>query len=138
MIEKQIRFFTFWFLVAVTFASWMFAAVYDVRWTGNDYDACLVMYGSNIFIALACAVLFTAHWMRAGRASEVFMFVTLLFYTMVLDYGLQFFVRYCAVCNGFLLPSNIWWWELRSMPRLVIRCYMFGLILGRMFGEKDK
>ena len=140
VIERQIRYGVFGILTAFTFAAYLFAAVYDIRWTGDDYDTCLVMYSLNALIALACAVLFTVHWIHRGHATEVFVFVTFLFYAMALDYGIQFVVRYHSVCDGvqWILPMNSWWWELRSMPRMIISCYMFGLVLGRMFGERDK
>ena len=136
--EKQIRHYSLAVMVLVFFVGYIFTERYDRLWTGTDYDTCLYVYGANTVMTLLCAVLYTVHWFRVKAASEVFAFVTLLFYSMTLDYGMQFFVRYRATCatSYYLIPLDTWWWELRSFPRLVICTYMLILIISRMLESR--
>ena len=144
MTEKVVRHLFLLIVTIIFFIGYVFTEKYDVILTGKDYDTCLYVYGANVLVTAICAILYSMEWYRRKEATEVYAFITLLFYAMTFDYATQFIVRYMVGvkdCYGnvvFFFPLNAWWWEMRGVPRLIVCFYMLILVIGRMVERRRR
>jgi hypothetical protein len=114
-------------------------AVYSAVDYFNLYDACLTMYSLEAAIALSCGILYAWWWYSSGSASDVYRWLTLLFFAQVarLTGNIVVRVNYLSIVEtlpepcGFVKDSALW--TFRNFPEMLVLLFMLALILGRLW-----
>lgn len=138
MTERAARHGFFAFIMVVI------VAIYSVVDVYNLLDECLTMYWLGLGISAICGTLYLWWWLKAkrGRASEVYVWVTLLFYSAVIRLTLNIVARLdylaSAPLDYGLISRGSYAWTLRNSPELVVFSYMLALILGRLWCNVPK
>jgi hypothetical protein len=105
----------------------------------NLYDACLTMYYLEAAIAFTCGVFYIWWWYSSGSASDVYRWLTVLFFAQVIRLIGNITVRlnYLSIVEtlpepcGFVKDSPLW--TFRNFPELLVLVFMLSLILARLW-----
>lgn len=105
----------------------------------NLYDECLTMYYMEALIAFACGILYCWWWYSSGTASDVYRWLTLLFFAQAARLVGNIIVRTGYLVGlgslpeqcGFVKASYLW--TFRNFPELLVLLFMLALIMGRLW-----
>ncbi len=107
----------------------------------NDYsdfmDGCLLVYALSTTAALACACVYGWWWWHTGSATEVYRWVTALFFALVWSDAFILYVRLLYIRGQHeaylsFLESDLW--HLRAAPLVLVQIYMAALVVNRLRG----
>jgi hypothetical protein len=105
----------------------------------NLFDECLTMYYLEMSISFSCAMLYAWWWWKSGSASDVYRWLTILFFAQVIRLIGNIIVRTEYIIQnpsegerlGFIIDSYMW--TFRNFPELIVLIFMLALILGRLY-----
>jgi hypothetical protein len=100
----------------------------------------LIVYGFELFWLIVGDILYTGWWIYNGKASNVYIWVTILLYSMTIECTLEAYARYLYIYDrlnyGSYINSLIWYF--RGVPKIISLVYMSSLILGRILASKNQ
>lgn len=132
--EVRVRYSIFVLLLVVV------NVLYLLGETRNEIDTCLVAYGTEVILSFCCWCLYVTWWIRTGRGSIVYAWLTWLFLAFSLHTGSAFYARFLFITDSraaYELFVNSWLWRWRMFPMAIMLCYMLALVLGRMFSNVE-
>jgi hypothetical protein len=129
MDSKRVRGLIFSFLLLIIIPPIIFV----------DYccllDPTIIIYSATAIISLVCFILYAWWWISLGKASHVYMAITLLFLSTFFTNLMNLFARILFVYDKeenvtIFLNSNIW--QFRSIVGLIIMIYLLSFTISRM------
>ena len=105
----------------------------------SDLDACLMYYGVNSVVSVACAAMFADWWRVKGSASSIFKWITVLLFAISVSQASQFVARWMFVYNncGYETFLHSILWDMRSIPLTVAMIYLLSFALWQRFGRES-
>lgn len=97
-------------------------------------DLTFYLYFYVAVLVAAGALLFSANWIRVGKASRVYRYMTAFFYATAYHQGVNLYSRYlwdteCSELGDYMMLHDSFLWSTRIIPVAVT----LSLLVGRMF-----
>src|SRR5690606_20481546 len=91
-----------------------------------DVNNPLIVYGIELFFLTLCAFFYTWWKYKHKQATNIYNWMTILIYCMMLDTSIEFYARYLYIYDRLdytnLIMSFIW--SFRSIPKIIALIYM--------------
>ena len=132
--QKTVRRTFFLLLFVLTTTIYFIIDIFDI------YDSCLTVYWMELIASLSCGVLYSWWWYSSGSASDVFRWLTVLFFAQAIRLIGNIIVRtnflYGINKLGIAGPPPEYLdilWIFRNFPEFMALLFMLSLILSRIW-----
>lgn len=106
----------------------------------NDITFYLYLYAT--IVVLAGALLFTANWIRIGKASRVYKYMTFFFYATAYQHMVNLYSRYlwndCTALDAYHDLHHSFLWATRVIPVAITLSLLVGRMFHRFFFKRKK
>lgn len=111
-------------------------------------DTCLIdllkdeaawIYGANLLMAIAGTAIFTWWWVRAGRVSTIYAFITIFIVGHLVTNATNLFARMvslsCGPTGAHEVYLHAWWWPKRYYLETIALALLVGTAIKRAFSK---
>jgi len=112
-------------------------------------DMTYYLYLYVTIVTIIGALLFSANWIRVGKASRVYKYMTFFFYGTAYQQIVNLYSRhlwnqdveltgYLDLHASYLDLHASWWWATRTVPVAIALSFLVGRMLHRYFFKRKK
>jgi hypothetical protein len=120
-----------WFVIPALLLLFTLSANIQEDWV----DGCLLAYAVNAMLALCCGCVYLWWWRKTGMATDVYQWVTMLFFSITWNKCCAIYARYLYL-QGDMAAYRLYMdgtiWNTRTIPESIVLLYMIVLVADRI------